>query len=234
MERSLRLLSNSPDIQKSILLIDDIDDLQSDLALVNEFTNAAAAQLAVEIDKEVLAYYASGPAAQNVGATAGALTGQINLGGALASSAGRSITGGEAGTALQFILDANQVLDEQNIPSENRFIVLPSWYIAKLKSGVLRRADVTNDGTSVLRSGVVGMIDKFLVLRSNNLPWNGTYKNSQVLFGTKEALTFAMQLTKSETIRIPTSFGDYIRGLAVYGREVVQPKALGVGVVNNT
>lgn len=121
----------------------------------------------------------------------------------------------------------------QNIPDAGRYIVLPSWYIQKLKSGVLRRADLTGDSTSVLRNGVVGQIDKFLVLRSNNLPWENTFKNSTVLFGTKEACTFAMQMTKNETLRIQNSFGNYIRGLAVYGKSVVQPKALGVGIVRN-
>jgi hypothetical protein len=39
-------------------------------------------------------------------------------------------------------------------------------------------------------------------------------------------MTFAAQLTKTETIRIPDSFGDYMRGLAVYGRAVVQDTAM--------
>lgn len=224
-------LCNSPNI--FLYLIDDIDELQSDMALMNEFTKASADQLQVVIDTNVLATYAAGADSANIGTAAGAISGMINMGGAAASANGVPISGGEAGTALNFILDANQVLDEQNIPDQGRYIVLPSWYISKLKSGVLRRADVTGDGTSVLRSGVVGQIDKFLVIRSNNLPWNNTYKNSSVIFGTKEACTFAMQLTKNETLRIQNSFGEYVRGLAVYGKGVVQPKALGVGVVHN-
>lgn len=212
--------------------IDDIDELQSDMALMNEFTSAAAAQLEVKIDQDVLAVWSAGADAANKGTTAGALTGMINLGTAGAGT-GVAISGGEAGTALNFILDANQTLDEQNIPDQGRYIVLPSWYISKLKSGVLRRADVTGDSTAVLRSGVVGMIDKFMVIRSNNLPWDATNKNSTVLFGNKEACTFAMQLTKNESLRIQNSFGEYVRGLAVYGKGVVQPKALGVGIVHN-
>lgn len=212
--------------------IDDIDELQSDMPLMNEFTQAAAQQLEVTIDTDVLSVWSAGAAAANKGTTAGALTGMINLGTAGAGT-GVAISGGESGTALNFILDANQTLDEQNIPDTGRFIVLPSWYISKLKSGVLRRADVTGDSTSVLRSGVVGMIDKFLVIRSNNLPWDATNKNSTVLFGNKEACTFAMQLTKNESLRIQNSFGEYVRGLAVYGKQVVQPTALGVGIVHN-
>lgn len=212
--------------------IDDIDELQSDLNLMNIFSAEAARQLEVAIDTEVLAAFAAGAGTGNYGATAGAISGNLALG-TSGSGNGVSITGGESGTALDFIMTCGQVLDEQNIPQENRWIVLPSWYITSLKTGVLRRADVTGDSTGVVRSGVVGMIDTFLVLRSNNLPWDNTYKNSTIIFGTKEAATFAMQLTKTETLQIQTSFGQYVRGLAVYGRQVVQGSALGCAIVHN-
>lgn len=213
-------------------MIDDIDELESDLALMNEFSAAAARDLEVAIDTDCLSVFAAGAAAANKGTTAGALSGGINLGTA-GSGTGVSITSGESGTALDFILQCGQVLDEQNIPDEGRWIILPSWYTTRLKTGVLRRVEITGDSTSVARTGVLGTIDKFTVIRSNNLPWDNTNKNSSVLFGTKEALTFAMQLTKNETIRIPDSFGEYVRGLAVYGKGVVQPNALGVAIVHN-
>ena len=41
-----------------------------------------------------------------------------------------------------------------------------------------------------------------------------------------------MQLTKTDTLQIQDSFGTYVRGLAVYGKAVVQPTALGVGIVH--
>lgn len=211
--------------------LDDIDELESDLNLMNEFSANAAKQLEVAIDTDVLAVYAAGAHTDNAGASAGAISGNIALGTSGAGN-GVAITGGESGTALDFILSCNQVLDEQNIPDMNRWIILPSWYLTMLKSGVLRRADVTGDATGVVRSGVVGMIDKFLVLRSNNLPWDDNNKNSTVIFGTKEACTFAMQITKTEELRIPDSFGTYVRGLAVYGKAVVQPTGLGVGIVH--
>jgi len=213
--------------------IDDIDELQTDLPLMNEFSMNAAKQLEVVIDTDCLAVWAAGAASENKGATAGKITGGVNLGIAGATG-GVGIVGGESGNAVEHIMDCNQVLDEQNIPSEGRWIVLPSWYITKLKTGALRRADVTGDSTGVIRTGVVGMIDKFMVIRSNNLPWDNTNKKSTVIFGTKEALTFAMQLTKNESLRIQNSFGEYVRGLAVYGKQVVQPTALGVSIVESS
>lgn len=121
--------------------VDDIDELQSDIPLMREFSAAAAKQLEVTIDTDCLSTWAADPATYNKGATAGQISRNINLGTAGAGN-GVAITGGESGNAIDFIMSCNQVLDEQNIPSEGRWIVLPSWYITMLKTGVLRRADV--------------------------------------------------------------------------------------------
>jgi general secretion pathway protein D len=52
-----------------------------------------------------------------------------------------------------------------------------------------------------------------------------------VIAGTKDAISFASQVNKTEEVRNPSDFGDFIRGLAVYGRKVVKPEALAFGVV---
>ena len=73
-------------------------------------------------------------------------------------------------------------------------------------------------------------MDRTKVIQSN-LVYNvtdATVKCFYCVAGTKEAVTFANQLVKTETLRIQTSFGTYLRGLSVYGRAVVQPKALAV------
>lgn len=212
-------------------MIDDIDELQSDIALMNEFSSNAAQQLEVAIDKNCLSYWSAGAHAANKGTTAGVISGNVNLGAAGAGT-GVVITAGESGNAVDFLMSCNQILDEQNIPQENRWVTLPSWYIQRLKTSSLRRADVTGDSTGQIRSGLAGMVDKFMVIRTNNLPWDNTNKNSTIMFGTKDALTFAMQLTKTDTLQIQNSFGTYVRGLAVFGREVVQPTALGVAIVH--
>ena len=52
-----------------------------------------------------------------------------------------------------------------------------------------------------------------------------------VLAGTNEAITFASQLAKVESLRDKDSFSDLIRGLYLYGAKTVQPKALAKMVV---
>ena len=124
-----------------IHLLDDIDELQSDIGLMKEFSAAAARDLENAIDVDCLSTWAAGAHADNIGTAAGAISESINLGTAGAGT-GVAITGGESGNAVDFLMSCNQVLDEQRIPPDGRWIVLPSWYITKLKTGVLRRADV--------------------------------------------------------------------------------------------
>ena len=52
-----------------------------------------------------------------------------------------------------------------------------------------------------------------------------------VLAGTNEAITFASQLAKIESLRDKDSFSDLVRGLYLYGAKTVQPKALAKMVV---
>lgn len=121
--------------------IDDVDELQSDLALMKEFSASASKDLENAIDADCLSVWSAGADAANAGASAGAISGNIALGTSGAGN-GVAVTGGESGNAADFIMTCNQVLDEQNVSSDNRWIVLPSWYITMLKTGVLRRADV--------------------------------------------------------------------------------------------
>ena len=44
-------------------------------------------------------------------------------------------------------------------------------------------------------------------------------------------MTFAANITKTDSVKIPDSFGQYWRTLFVYGRAVVQDTALVNGIV---
>jgi len=129
------------------------------------------------------------------------------------------------------ILDAGQTLDENNIPETGRFIILSPQYVNLLKQSDLKDASLAGDGTSMLRNGRVGMIDRFTVYMSNNLlkPASGTDANkTHTIYGHPKAMSFASQFTNTETVRMETSFGDGVRGLKVYGYKTVVPTAGGV------
>lgn len=87
-----------------------------------------------------------------------------------------------------------------------------------------------NVADETLREGAIGRIAGMDVLVSTNL--SAVNNKYYVLAGTNEAITFASQLSKIESLRDKDSFSDLVRGLYLYGAKTVQPKALAKMVVS--
>lgn len=86
-----------------------------------------------------------------------------------------------------------------------------------------------NVADETLREGAIGRIAGMDVLVSTNL--TATDGKYYVLAGTNDAITFASQLAKIESLRDKDSFSDLVRGLYLYGAKTVQPKALAKMVI---
>ena len=219
------------------VVVDDVDAVQVDVKLMDMFTNDASEQMKIAIDGTVLQNAYSGAASANQGATAGVNSGNINLG---ATNAAITVTKDGASSTrsvLDLILDMGQVLDEQNVPEDGRWLVIPPWVAAMLKKSDLRQAYLTGDDESPLRNGKLGMIDRFTLYTSNNLAsvadnagTTGTtaddYTGWYIMAGTRDAISFASQITNVETLRAQSTFGNIVRGLNVFGYKVVKPEAL--------
>lgn len=204
------------------IVLDDVDRIQSDLPLLNKWTDDAAQQTKIAIDYKVLNAVYSDVHARNTGATAGAISGAFNVG---ATSAPVQIT---KSNVLDYIVDCGTILDEQNVPEESRYMVLPTWMAGLIKKSDLKDASLTGDGSSPLRNGRIGSIDRFTLYSSNQVSYYSTDTAYRALFGHKYAITFATQFVKTESLRAESTFGDIVRGLQVYGFKVIQPKALGM------
>lgn len=228
-------------------ILDDVMEIQSDINLMGIWSDDAAQQMKITIDTDVLRGIMGAAVAQNRGLTAGAITGNIPLGVTgtpLPVVANHTIppTAGQA-TILQVVLRLGQVLDEQNIPEQGRWIVMPTWAATMIKSSELRQAYLSGDQVSILRNGRLGMIDRFTLYISNLLPrgamTGGGPAGDQVLAagewiiyaGHAHALTFASQVSKVETLRSEFTFGTLLRGLQVYGYAVVDGRALAQAIV---
>lgn len=201
------------------VVLDDVDAVQTDVKLMDMFTNDATEQMKIAIDAQILDGVKAGAHAANKGATAGAVSGNINLG---TDASPRAVT---KTNVLDLILDAGQALDEQNVPESGRWLVIPSWLAAMIKNSDLKQAYLTGDSVSPLRNGKLGMIDRFQVYVSNNLPKTSD-GDSYLMAGTKDAITFASQMTNVETLRAQSTFGNIVRGLNVFGFAVIKPEAL--------
>jgi len=137
--------------------IKDIEAYQSDIQLMDEFTDDATEQMQIVIDKDVLSTIYADVAAENAGATAGALSGSYNLG---APGAPVGLT---KDNILDFIVDMGSVLDEQNVPQTGRWLGLPAWACGMIKKSDLKDASLAGDGTSIMRNGRVGMIKPLIL-----------------------------------------------------------------------
>lgn len=230
-------------------ILDDVMEVQSDLNLMSMWSDDAAEQMKIQIDAEVLTYMFGQANAANQGATAGAISGSINLGtqGSPLSLVNQNASGGNI-DIIDCLLRMGQALDEQNIPETGRWVVMPAWAAAMLKASDLRQAYLTGDAVSVLRNGRLGMIDRFTLYISNLLPTSATsiataggtaetvaLNSGESVFyaGHAHGLTFASQVSKVETLRSEQTFGTVMRGLQVYGRQVLDGKALVQAVVTN-
>jgi hypothetical protein len=171
------------------------------------------------IDTDVLGNIATDVAAANKGFTAGAQTLAIDLG---VTGTPNALT---TSNVLAEIINHGTVLDEANIPEQDRFMVIPAKMAGLIKQSDLKDASITGDGSSPLRNGRLGMIDRFTLYVSHNLPLSATGAAGEftIFSGHKKGLTFASQMTNMETLRSESTFGDIIRGLQVYGYKVVQP-----------
>ena len=217
-------------------ILDDVMDVQSDLNLLSMWSDDAAEQMKIKIDTQVLAGILGGASAYNRGATAGKISGGINLG--VTSSGPLAVTAAAATNkvdVLSVILRLGQALDEQNIPETGRWVVMPTWMSTLIKQSELRQAYLSGDGTSILRNGRLGMVDRFTIYSSNLLPAGvagglaaGEYG---VFAGHAHGLTFASQVSKIETLRSEMTFGTILRGLQVFGYKVVDSTALAQAVV---
>jgi hypothetical protein len=203
-------------------VLDDVMELQADLNQLSMWADDAAEQLKITIDTAVLLSLANAPAAANQGATAGKISGNIDLG---VSGTPAVLT---PSTVLNYIVDLGTVLDEQNIPETNRWLVIPPWAAAMIKKSDLRNASISGDGSSLLRNGRLGMIDRFTMYASNLLPTasEGSATAFNMFAGHPHGLTFASQISKVETLRSEQTFGTLLRGLQVYGSQVLDNIAL--------
>ncbi len=144
----------------------------------------------------------------------------------------------DAGDAnpLQVIARMARKLDQQNVDSQGRWLVLDPVFIEVLKDEDSRLFNADFGGSGLMNGIVSDNIHGFTVYSSNNLPSVGTGSsfagaNSAVNYGAivaghSSAVATAEQINKTETYRDPDSFADIVRGMHLYGRKILRPEGL--------
>lgn len=217
-------------------ILDDVMNIQSDINLMSVWSDDAAEQMKIVIDRAVLLGLKDQADAANRGLTAGKITGAINLGvtGTPLALVPNSPIVGQV-DILDMMLRLGQALDEQNIPETGRWIVMPTWAATLVKRSELRQAYLSGDSVSMLRNGRLGMVDRFTLYTSNLLPFGvaaGLAAGEFIIYaGHSHGLTFASQMTKMETLKSELAFGQLMRGLQVYGYKVIDGTAIAQAIV---
>lgn len=181
--------------------LDDVDNAQTQPKLRDAAMRESAYALALDLDQ--------------------------HLAGVASAGAGLSATYGS--DPYEALVDAYTVLDENDVPQDGRFAIVPPFY-----HGLLRKDDRfvsfgTDANRGALLNAAIGTAAGFTVLTSNNVPVS--VADYDVIFGHPSAWTMAMQLDKVEAYRLEKRFADGVKGLNVYGSKVVRPDCLGKMVV---
>lgn len=206
--------------------VDDIESKQSHIEWESLASNRAGYKLANQMDKEVLNY----------------ITTQIPSGG-LSGTTSSPIEIGYANSRdfspLNMIARFQRWLNENDVPTENRWFVADPYFYELLSDENSKVLDDDYTTKGILRNGLVasGQLRGFQLYQSNNLRQAGngpegsaTTDYGFIMAGHMSAVASAEQINKTETYRDPDSFADVVRGMHLYGRKVLRTDAV-VGAV---
>ena len=185
--------------------VDDVYRVQANVDLMDPYLQEANYAVQDGLDQYIMGQYTSA-GADNV-ITKEALT---------------------SGNIYAKLVEAKKLLSQQSVPKSGRWAVLSPDEIALLEDNE-RFTHATAMGDQTLRSGFVGRAAGFDVFESNNTVTanDGTDDVRHLPFGHIGAITFAMQFSEIESQRRESRFADLVKGLVLYGSQVVKPEALG-------
>lgn len=193
--------------------VDDIDKVQQKPKVMGEAMGEAAYALADEVDTRIAGLYTDADTANNIG-----------------SSGSPKTDLGTLGKAYEYLVDLGTELDEANVPTAGRWVIVPPWYEGQLLKDDRFVSFGTVANVANLQNGMIGRAAGFDVLKSNNVSNNAT--TWRIMSGSPIAISMADQIAETEAYRPEKRFGDAIKGLHVYGTKVIRSAALAVLFAN--
>jgi len=246
--------------------VDDIEEAHSHVNFQNLASDRAAYRLADQYDQDVLGYLAgyTQSALHSVADTANTtvngskavstagsdeLLASMKLeaddfGGSAGSSIGiqprlpgaTAVPGSGNANPLQVIARMSRKLDQQNVDTQGRWLVVDPVFMEVLKDEDSKLLNSDFGGSGLQNGLVLNNLHGFRVYVSNNLPSIGTGSGTVggtnasnygvIVAGHDSAVATAEQINKTETYRDPDSFADIVRGMHLYGRKILRPEGL--------
>ena len=189
-----------------MFLVSDIDKVQSNVELMTKYTNKAKKNI-VNVKDAYLHTLGFAGAKNDAGTVA--VTAE-NIYGTLVDMF--------ATLSRANAIDANGKGEDGKRP----FLVLPPEIIAIIRKSP-EATHATNAGDDVVRKGAIMTYAGFDIKQSTNVANDGGYA---ILGGTTEGITYAEQITKVESLKDKDYFGDFVRGLYLYGALAAQGECL--------
>ena len=209
-----------------------VDDIESNMSHVNfkEMASSSAAYaLKDSYDAAVLATMFAGCSASSPNHILGADNATDLASGTFDGTGNLDIGfGSDEHDPLDLMGRMARLLDEQNVPEEGRwFVASPDFYeVLGQSSSKLLSVDY-NGGQGSIRNGLVssGKLRGFEMYKSNNIAATSNAAG-KCMAGHMSSTATANTILSTEVLRDPTSFGDIVRGLHVYGAKVLRDEAI--------
>lgn len=197
--------------------VDDVDKAQNNPQVMSEATKRAGYGLAKNADLYVAGVMQSAVAVANK-------LNPVTVG-----------TGAGDDDAFETLVDLNVLLDENDVPEEMRWCVVPPWYRGILTKDVRFSGYGTDKNRETAAKGFLGDVDGMKVYYSNQV--NGTTAGTAatkggvytIIGGSTDAVTFADQIPANggvEAYRPHLRFADALKGHQLYDAFVTRPNSL--------
>ena len=210
-------------------IVDDIETKMSHVNFKEVASSSAAYALKDSFDAAVLATMFSGVSSSSPDHVLGS-DNATDLAAGTFDGTGNLDIGFASGEhdPIDVLARMARLLDEQNVPEEGRwFVAGPDFYeVLGQASSKLLSVDF-NAGQGSIRNGLVssGKLRGFDMYKSNNIAATSNAAG-KCLGGHISSTATAQTIVSTEVLRDPSSFGDIVRGLHVYGAKVLRGEAL--------
>jgi hypothetical protein len=195
--------------------VDSVDQAQQNVDVLDEAMHSAAYKLRDHADQYLAALMETAvPAGNKIGTTGSPIVPTKD-------------------DAYEYLVDLSVKLDEGDVPTSGRFLIVPAWFHGLLLKDDRFVRSGTPAGDRRLMNGESGEAAGFTILKSNNVP-NSTGTLYKIIAGHRIATTYVEQVVDIKTYQPEKRFGDAVKGLHVYGAKVVRPAALACLIANKS
>ena len=228
--------------------MEDIEQVQSKPAYVNEYTKEAAFALAKDVDRYLYTKFlaASTEAANDLGYAGGGDLGLLSIGGGV--------------EFYDHLVDIGVAMDDALAPDAGRFTIVPSFAEGMIRKDDRFVANGQDSGNSLKKGGSIGMLADIEII---TMPrgYFGTALNGgsadglsaaavrnlnsahvgvgaleaagvapvddyRCIAGVRGSMAYVEQFAKTEKLRLEKSFADAVRGLLLFGGGSIKPNQI--------